>query len=135
MKFRYKIISVLLVAFAAATLFSCGRQGRTYRIGVSQCSDDDWRSKMNEEMQREIMFHPDAELEIRSANDSNEKQIADIQYFLDNRFDIIIAAPNEADAITPIVKKAYESGTPVIVFDRNINGPYYTAYQLSLIHI
>lgn len=129
MKFRYKIISVLLVAFAAATLFSCGRQGRTYRIGVSQCSDDDWRSKMNEEMQREIMFHPDAELEIRSANDSNEKQIADIQYFLDNRFDIIIAAPNEADAITPIVKKAYESGTPVIVFDRNINGPYYTAYQ------
>ncbi|MDE5982031.1 MAG: substrate-binding domain-containing protein, partial [Duncaniella sp.] len=47
--------------------------------------------------------------------------------FLDNRFDIIIAAPNEADAITPVVKEIYERGIPVIVFDRNINGDTYTA--------
>ena len=28
-----------------------------------------------------------------------------------------------------MIRKAYESGTPVIVFDRNINGRYYTSYQ------
>lgn len=110
----------------------CGcrhREAPAYRIGVSQCSADDWRNKMNDEINRELMFHPKATVEIRSADDSNDKQIADIRYFMDNGFDIIIAAPNEADAITPIIKEAYESGIPVIVFDRNINGDSYTAYM------
>jgi len=84
---------------------------------------------MNDEINREIMFHPEASVEIRSADNSNDRQIADIRYFMDNGFDIIIAAPNEADAITPVIKEVYESGTPVIVFDRNINGNTYTAYQ------
>ena len=99
MKTLFKLVFIILCAACVTVLPACSRGGKTYRIGVSQCSADDWRSKMNEEMEREIMFHPDAELEIRSADDSNEKQIADIQYFLDNGFDIIIAAPNEADAI------------------------------------
>lgn len=109
-------------------LTSC-REEKHYRIGNSQCSQDDWRSKMNDEIHREIMLHPEAEVEIRSADDSNEKQIADIRYFKENDFDIIIAAPNEADAITPIIKEVYESGIPVIVFDRDINGNTYTANQ------
>ncbi len=120
-----------LLLLICSTLFavSCSENSKEFRIGVSQCSQDDWRSKMNDEINREVMFHPEVSVEIRSADDSNEKQIADIQYFLDNRFDIIIAAPNEADALTPIIKKAYESGTPVIVFDRNIHGDHYTAFQ------
>lgn len=109
-------------------LTSC-REEKHYRIGISQCSQDDWRSKMNDEIHREIMLHPEAEVEIRSADDSNEKQIADIRYFKENDFDIIIAAPNEADAITPIIKEVYESGIPVIVLDRDINGNTYTANQ------
>lgn len=109
-------------------LTSC-REEKHYRIGISQCSQYDWRSKMNDEIHREIMLHPEAEVEIRSADDSNEKQIADIRYFKENDFDIIIAAPNEADAITPIIKEVYESGIPVIVFDRDINGNTYTANQ------
>ena len=84
---------------------------------------------MNDEITDELMFHPDVMVEIRSADDSNEKQLADLRYFADNNFDIIIVAPNEADAITPAVKAIYESGTPVIVFDRNINGDSYTAFQ------
>lgn len=48
---------------------------------------------------------------------------------MENGFDIIIAAPNEADAITPIIKDVYDSGIPVVVFDRNIHGDSFTAYQ------
>jgi len=109
--------------------FSSCQDKKQYRIGVSQCSQDDWRTKMNDEINREIMFHPEATVEIRSADDSNAKQIADIRYFMENHFDIIIAAPNEADAITPIIKQVYDAGIPVIIFDRNINGDTYTAYQ------
>ena len=89
----------IIVTLAALLMSASCSDNKTYRIGVSQCSQDDWRSKMNDEIRREIMFHPEATVEIRSADDSNEKQIADIRYFMDNGFDIIIAAPNEADAI------------------------------------
>ena len=116
-----------LLAMACLLCVSCHRE-KTYRIGVSQCSADDWRNKMNEEIMREMMFHPEATVEIRSADDSNEKQIADIRYFRDNGFDIILAAPNEANAITPVIKETYESGLPVVIFDRDINGDSYTAY-------
>lgn len=102
-------------------------ESKVYRIGVSQCSQDDWRMKMNDEINREIMFHEDAVVEIRSADDNNATQINDIRYFADNGFDIIIVSPNEAAALTPVIKEVYESGMPVIIFDRNINGDTYTA--------
>ncbi len=119
---------IILKCVALLLLASCAHE-KTYRIGVSQCSDDDWRQKMNEEMLREVMFHDNVEIEIRSADDDSRRQIADIEYFAENGFDIIIAAPNEAGSLTPVIKKVYESGLPIIVFDRTINGDTYTAFQ------
>lgn len=107
---------------------ACNPQHK-YKIGISQCSSDDWRSKMNDEIMREVMLHDNVEVEIRSAEDSNEKQISDLDYFLRNNFDLIAVAPNEADALTPKIKEIYESGKPVIVYDRDVNGKYFTAYQ------
>lgn len=127
MKKLFIYVITVCVLFAAS---SCNDE-KQYKIGVSQCSDDDWRTKMNQEINREIMLHPDATVEIRSADDSNAKQIDDIRYFAENDFDIIIAAPNEAAAITPIIKEVYDSGIPVIVFDRDINGDSYTASQVA----
>lgn len=123
-----KIYAIILMVIFPILLAGCQNK-KVYRIGVSQCSEDDWRRKMNDEIEREVMFHNDVAVEIRSADDNNEKQIADIRYFMDNNFDIIIAAPNEADAITPVIKEAYESGIPVLLFDRNINGDSFTAFQ------
>lgn len=108
------------------SLFGC-QQSKVYKIGISQCSQDDWRMKMNDEINREIMFHKDAVVEIRSADDSSEKQISDIRYFVKNGFDIIIVSPNEAAALTPVIDEVYEKGIPVVIFDRNINSKNYTA--------
>lgn len=121
-----RILSCVLLSALLLTFFGCTKD-KVYKIGVSQCSQDDWRSKMNDEINREIMFHEDAVVEIRSADDSNDKQIEDIKYFAENGFDILIVSPNEAAALTPIITKVYESGMPVVIFDRNINGEAYTA--------
>lgn len=102
-------------------------ESKVYKIGVSQCSQDDWRAKMNEEINREIISHDDAIVEIRSADDSSARQIEDIRYFADNGFDIIIVSPNEAASLTPVIREVYEKGMPVIIFDRNIDGDSYTA--------
>ena len=123
-----KIVRLLLAAVVALSAVGC-RQERVWRIGVSQCSSDDWRSKMNEEILREALFHDNVRIEIRSADDSNEQQIADIRYFADHGFDIIIASPNEADALTPVISEVYAAGIPVVLFDRSIHGECYTAWQ------
>lgn len=123
---KYSRLLFLVIIILATSLAGC-KGNKVYKIGVSQCSSDDWRTKMNDEINREIMFHEDAEVEIRSAEDSNEKQIADIRYFYENDFDILIVAPNEAAALTPVIKEIYEKGMPVVIFDRNINDTTYTA--------
>lgn len=81
---------------------------------------------MNQEIELEAMLHDDIEIEIRSADDNSEKQIEDIEYFANNGFDVIVVAPNEAIALTPEIKKLYENGIKVVIFDRNINDTTYT---------
>lgn len=109
-------------------LWGCQNKQAIFRIGVSQCSDDEWRTQMNKEIQRESFFYPGVELDIRSANDSNLQQISDIEKFIDKGVDLIVVAPNEADAIAPIVEKAYNKGIPIVLVDRKINSDHYTAY-------
>lgn len=123
-----KYLSYILIILGVTLLLFVGcTPAPRYKIGVSQCSSDDWREKMNDEIRREILIHDEAEVEIRSADDSSSKQIDDIRYFVKNGFDIIIVAPNEAVSLTPVIKEVYESGMPVIIFDRNIDGDTYTA--------
>lgn len=50
----------------AGILMSCTQKHTRYRIGVSQCSDDEWRHKMNNEIVREALFYDGVEVEIRT---------------------------------------------------------------------
>ena len=126
-----KIILFPLLAGALLIGASGCEKQKTYRIGVSQCASDDWRSKANDEMLREAMLHEDVSVEIRSAEDNSARQVEDIRYFADNGFDLIIASPNEEEALTPIIKDVYERGIPVVLFDREINGDSYTSRIVS----
>lgn len=125
MKHLYCLINLLILCLF---LTSCEQEETRYIIGVSQCSDDEWRNQMNKEILREALFYPGVEVEIRSAGDNNQHQIADIEYFIHKKVDLIVVAPNEAEAITPIVEKAYSQGIPIVLVDRKINSEHYTAY-------
>lgn len=122
---NYLLLSILCLA---GILMSCTQKHTRYRIGVSQCSDDEWRHKMNNEIVREALFYDGVDVEIRTAKDNNRNQIADIKYFIDKKVDLLIVAPNEAAAITPVVEKAYRQGIPVVVIDRKILSDKYTAF-------
>ena len=121
-------ITYFLTILLCLTFNACDREKARYVIGVSQCSDDEWRTQMNKEMRREALFYPDVQVEIRSAGDNNQRQITDIEYFINKKVDLIIVAPNEAEAITPIVEKAYDKGIPIVLVDRKINSERYTSY-------
>ena len=128
--------SVLLIAAAVFAMsfvipfaMSCSRtEQEDYLIGVSQCSDDAWRQQLNNEIRRESNFYPGVHVEIRSADDDNEKQIEDIRYFIRKKVDLLVVAPNESGAVTEIIESAYSGGIPVILVDRSIDSEKYTAF-------
>ena len=119
---------VLYGLLAVAFFNSCESKSKKMVIGVSQCSDDAWRDKMNMEMLHETALHSNLELIVLSAKDSNEQQIDHIQQLIDQQVDLLIISPNEAAPLTPIVEKAYDLGFPVLLVDRKILSDRYTAF-------
>ena len=70
----YGCLFILALVFSAS---GCsGRKG--YVIGVSQCSEDIWRDKLNEELRMGTYLFNNVELRITSANDDDRRQIAQI---------------------------------------------------------
>ena len=109
-------------------LTGCSTRQPQYRIGVSQCLDDAWRQKMNYEMERELLLHPDMTLSRRVAYGSNELQCAQIDSFIAESVDLLIVSPNVAEEVKPAVTRAYRAGIPVIVADRRVTGDEWTAF-------
>ena len=121
---------ILFLYFALFACLACQRERNPrYVIGVSQCSEDLWRQTMNEELKREVaLYQADAEVIIRSVKDDTPKQIADIEWFIEQKVDVLVVSPNESEACTPVIEKAYQQGIPVILVDRKIATESYTAY-------
>ena len=109
-------------------LVACTARQPQFRIGVSQCLDDAWRQKMNYEMERELLLHPDMHLTHRIAYGRNERQCAQIDSFIRERVDLLIVSPNEAEEVKPAVTRAFRAGIPVIVADRRVTGDEWTAF-------
>lgn len=121
-------LPALLLCFFIVLFSSCERKIEKYKIGVSQCSIDEWRDKMNMEMVNEAALSQKIDLTILSSNDDTEKQIADIKYLIDQKIDLLILTPNEVEPMTPIIEEVYDSGIPVILVDRKIDSDKYTAF-------
>ena len=54
--------------------------------------------------------------------------ISQIDKFINDKIDILIVGTNDADAVVPVIKKAYDKGIPVIILDRGISGDDYTTF-------
>ena len=119
------ILFLLLVLLSSCQMI---QKEKTYVIGVSQCSEDSWRRSMNEEIRREVSFQSGMEVIIKTAFDSNQKQIRDIESFIANKVDLIIVSPNEATPLTPVIEKAMLQHIPVILVDRKTRSSQYTAF-------
>ena len=83
---------------------------------------------MNEEMERELLLHPEMRISRRIAYGSNELQCTQIDSFIKERVDLLIVSPNEAEDVKPAVTRAYRAGIPVIVADRRVSGDEWTAF-------
>ena len=120
--------TILYLIALMAVFVSCSKSEKTYRIAVSQCSEDIWRDKLNNELKIGTYFHDGIELRFASADDSDEKQIEQIHQFVNDGIDLLIVAPNQVATVSPAIDEVFDKGIPVIVFDRKTNSQKYTAY-------
>lgn len=121
----FAYIAVLMAALAL--LASCTGGKKRYVIGVSQCSEDVWREKLNQELRVAALYYNNMDLDIASANDDVRLQTDQINRFVDKGVDLLIVAPGQV-SISPAIDRAYEKGIPVIIFDRRTRSNKYTAY-------
>lgn len=122
----------LLPVFILLTLFStCSsdKKFNHYVIGFSQCMEsDNWRKTMLQGMKRELAFHSNVTFIYKQANGNSAVQAEQVKDMIRGGIDLLIISPNEAQPLTPVVEDAFNKGTPVVVVDRKIASPQYTAY-------
>lgn len=122
------VTALVLTAAVSLCLASCrGKEAhKRFVVGVSQCSEDTWRDKLNEELRIAATYY-DVDLQIKSANDDVRLQTEQIDRFVEQGVDLLVVAPGQV-SISPAIDKAYEKGIPVIIFDRRTRSNKYTAY-------
>lgn len=124
----YKKVHIVVCFVGLLLLAGCNRNTKKYVIGVSQCSEDIWRDKLNDELLMETYQHKDVELLFASAKDNDKLQTEQIEKFIQRGVDLLIISPNQVHSITPVIDKAYDKGIPVILFDRKTDSQKYTAF-------
>jgi ribose transport system substrate-binding protein len=103
------------------------REGGDATVCFSNASvSNPWRVTGWITMQQQVEVLQEAgeigEFRHSDAADDDEKQISDIQAFVDSgECDALIISPSTTATLTPAVQTACDSGIPVIVFDRGVN--------------
>ena len=124
---KRKLHLIIYVAIIVL-LTGCAQQPRKYVIGVSQCSEDIWRDKLNDELKMGEYLNDSLIVKLASSNDDNMLQNKQVNQFIDEGVDLLIISPNQLSAISKAVERAYDEGIPVILYDRKTNSDKYTAF-------
>ena len=125
MKIRQWLYVILfIVVFSACS----DNNTKKYVIGVSQCSEDIWRDKLNTELVMSTYQHDNVTLKFASANDNDKLQQEQIEQFIKEKVNLLIVSPNQIHTISSVIDKAYDAGIPVILFDRKTDSKKYTAF-------
>ena len=74
-----KVLRILLLApLIVSLLATCQRSEKRCLVGVSQCSNDIWRDKLNTELRIGSYYYNNLDITIASANDNDDEQIQQI---------------------------------------------------------
>lgn len=124
---KRKLHLIIYVAIIVL-LTGCAQKPRKFVIGVSQCSEDIWRDKLNDELKMGEYLNDSLIVKLASSNDDNVLQNKQVNQFIDEGVDLLIVSPNQLSAISKSVERAYDKGIPVILYDRKTNSDKYTAF-------
>lgn len=117
---------ILYVILLLLVFVSCS--DRRTVIGVSQCSDDLWRQKVNCEIKIGQYQYKNVDVVFASADNNGQRQARQIDSLVKAKVDLLVVAPSDVKTVAPAIERAYRAGIPVILYDRMIESTHYTAY-------
>lgn len=117
---------ILYVILLLLVFVSCS--DRRTVIGVSQCSDDLWRQKVNREIKIGQYQYKNVDVVFASADNNGQRQARQIDSLVKTKVDLLVVAPSDVKTVAPAIERAYRAGIPVILYDRMIESTHYTAY-------
>lgn len=102
----------------------------TYTIGYSQSNNaEPYRAQLNAQLTYYVKQHPNLKLlPIADAAQDSSKQVSQVQQFIQQKVDVLIVSPNEADPLTPPVQQACNAGIKVLILDRSVNTNCITSF-------
>ncbi len=89
---------------------------------------NDFRKAQVFEVRDAIARHPELKFAYSDANGQTSLLIRHIEQFIAAEVDILIVGTNDAEAVVPVITKAYDLGIPVIILDRGVHGMEYTTF-------
>lgn len=118
------LMKLFLLLLLPLSLFA-----KQYIIGFSQDTlSNDWRLAQVKQVKKEVNKYQNLKLYIKDANAKVSKQIRDIEEFINQGVDFIIASPKDAKITSLVLKKAMEKGIKVILISRTISSDDYTVF-------
>lgn len=120
-----KIFFTSLVFFISSLLL--GDSTKTIAFAQDNMAND-FRKTQVFEVRDAVNKHKNLRFIYSNAKAKTSMLIYQINEFIEKKVDLIIVGTSDADAVVPVVTKAYKSGIPVIVLDRGINSKEYTTF-------
>ncbi|WP_155838112.1 substrate-binding domain-containing protein [Butyrivibrio sp. FCS014] len=138
-KTKWHILAVLIaVASLSIALYGChyipfgeggNKDGVSSIIGVSQANmREEWRVALINELREETDKYEDIRIVTTDATGNASKQIQDIDNLIGFGIDLLIISPCDEKIMGDKIKEVHDSGIPVIVMDRAVEGFDYTLY-------
>lgn len=123
-----KRINIILIVLSFSMLLLLGAcTQKNVVIGVSQCCSGVWREKVNNEMRLAQYQYKNVDLLFTTAENDGQRQARQIDSMIAKKVDLIVVAPDNVNDVTPAIERAYRAHIPVILFDRKVKTPHYTA--------
>jgi len=129
---HWSLWMILLVPLAIGV--GCRKTGKgaaaeKVLFGMSQCNlAEPWRVQMNDDLREQAKEYPEIRFMEKDAQNDVTVQQSHVREFLTQGIDLLVVSPKETVPMTAPVKEVYDSGIPVIVLDREVQGTSFTCF-------
>ena len=124
-------MKIMIKIFLISLLLMNTLHGAQKLSVIAFAQDDmanDFRKAQVYEVRDEAKKYKNVKFVYSDAKAKTSRLIYQIDNFIKDKVDVIIVGTNDADAVVPVITKAYKSGIHVIILDRGVNSSEYTTF-------
>lgn len=119
----------LLLSLFAVSLTTASLSADVKTIAFAQDTlGNDFRKAQVNEVRDEASKYPNLKFVYSDAKGQTSLLIRQIKGFMESKADLIVVGTNDEKAVVPIIAQAHQSGIPIIILDRGIQGDDYTTF-------